>query len=145
MQTCWLARFGLPSRLESVMLSIISCSLTSVSRLVPNLSLSRPVLIEKELESKHRFLRSTFLRLRCGNASDNDRVHIALASKVSDQIYGSEVKSSYQLAHIFTKQLNGYHALLLDDFTRLTKCSELSKNYSHPSVEIPEKHSYSPQ
>lgn len=67
------------------------------------------------LESKHEILRPIFLRQKAADASVCKRVHIETAFDVSNQLYGFDVTSAYELSHIFTNPLNIYPTLLSDD------------------------------
>lgn len=67
------------------------------------------------LESRHGILRPIFLRLRQGDGAVNERVHISMASDVSNQLYGSYIMSAYELAHGFLKPLSDYPTQLPDE------------------------------
>lgn len=67
------------------------------------------------LESKHGILRSIFIRLCNADDQLDERVAIAMAFDVSNQLYGSDVMSAYELAHGFTKPLTDHPMLLPAD------------------------------
>lgn len=57
------------------------------------------------LESKHGVLRSIFLRLRSADESFDKRVHVAMTFGISNQLYGSDVMSAYELSYGFTEPI----------------------------------------
>lgn len=57
------------------------------------------------LESKHTTLRSIYIRLNNADEKTDERTHIAMSFDISNQLYGSDLMSAYELAHGFSKPL----------------------------------------
>lgn len=67
------------------------------------------------LELKHKVLRSIFIRLSNDDIIIDEKVRIALTFDISNQLYGSDVMSAYEMARGFTKPIAEHPTKLPDE------------------------------
>ena len=67
------------------------------------------------LESKHRVFRDIFLRLKSAIPSGDPRLLIPKMFRISNDLYGKNVASCYELAKGYTRSISGNVSLILPD------------------------------
>lgn len=107
-ESSWLSQFWLPDAIQADSAfagSIFKNYLASRGirlRLVPPRRHSR-----NPLESKHGIIRSIFLKLCAAEPNTSFDPHAIRSVSISNDLYGNDVMSSYELAKGFTKPIDG--------------------------------------
>lgn len=106
-ENCWVNQFWLPESIHGDKAFAVGkfkqyMDERSISfRLVPpNLHSKNP------LESKHGVIRSIFLKLRNAEPDVSPELHACRAVAISNDLYGNDVMSSYELAKGYTKPVS---------------------------------------
>lgn len=80
---------------------------------------------ENLIEHKHGIIRTIYLRLNNAAPDENPKLHSVSADRISNEMYGSDTLSAYEIAKGFAK---------LNDFSFLFKATIFELIYAHDEI-----------
>ena len=116
-ETCWVAQFGYPDAIQGddafmkgAFMDFMNAFDITARPVPPGRHHKNPI------ESKHKVIRSIFLRLNessdSGENSMNhvDRLEAIRAVHISNDLYGNDIMSAFELSHGYTNRIDSGHA-----------------------------------